>query len=181
MGNEEIRSKVAVFRAAEILTLRGYSIQVLGDTFKGLDLAAYNRRRNRIAGVQVKSGRWNQTEECDEFVAANMPMVASHREGDRWLEMKLSPSDQKVFMLVVLDENNQPTGTWYIVPSRVLTTQVKGNRTRWVGKYRRHPRLRKDRTAPVKDKGVQLFYATRSVDQWYRNRYTAIDRILRPR
>ncbi len=178
MASEEVRSKVAVFRAAEVLTLRGYSIQVLGDTFKGLDLAAYNQRRNRIAGVQVKSGRWNKTEECDEFVAANMPTVTSHRAGDRWLERKLSPSDQKVFMLVVLDEKNQPTGTWYIVPSRVLTTQVKGNRTRWVGKYRSHPRLRKDRSGPVKDKGVQLFYATRSVEQRYKNSFSAIDRIL---
>jgi len=179
VANEEVRAKVAVFRAAEILTLHGYTVQVLSDTFKGLDLTAYNKARNRVAGVQVKSGRWNSTERCDEFVAANMPLVDSHKEGDRWLERKLSPSGQKVFMLMVLNEDDEPTGRWYLVPSRVLTKQVKWNRTRYVSKYKGHPRMRKDRKGPVKDKGVQLFYATRTAELRYKNRFGAIEKVFR--
>ena len=175
-----LRSRIALFYAAQVFSRLGYRILVLPDTFKGIDLLVTNPTVSHLAGVNVKSGYNYDDEGYAEFVVLNKSKDEGIREGTRWLEQKVAVSDQKYFMFVALNNDAEPTGDWWLVPSGQVQRRLKLGRTQWLGgRHVKKPRFRTDGKGRVQDKGPQLYFTNPRDDRLFRNKFTAIARTLK--
>jgi len=150
-----------VYYVAMELAKRDVATYVTGDHAHATDLLAYTDQ-GKIISVQVKSRRWDGTKDFPYTVAAwtKDKLPATYDEGTERITRAIAPSNSKVYVFVLFDNNLDILKVWS-VPSNVVLEQVVENRDEWIGgPYKSQTKLRprKDGKGPVLDAGPQQFY-----------------------